>query len=528
MRQNITNNHIKKLDSKLYKANYHDFMLFNGSTMQYSMDYLELNKIADFSKLNIENSILYSDATWKKAINEGVEMKDIGFTGMDNGLISFRYDNITNEKLLDLFKKSTYKIESGDTRFFMSPITGNTVNYEYPLFLNEEEQYLECRGGFFQGFFKLFGHKYQVLPSSLENDITLHFEIRPRLDYEIETKTINYSHPENKGIFFYIGTRAENKFWSYYKTPNNFEISDRNVIFANDEWLNEELEDIPVCPFYEDMFEENKFVEDDYSKEDILIDKNEIYVNSADQEHDKRGYIEIESDNKFLLFDRTDSGFTVDTWVEGTRAVLTRRQNWPNANYFLLMNKTKTGYTVNNINEYNENNSYEYNIYKDIQHNAFALIITDEGAIGYRYAVMDCEAENNFAIVEEYSKDNIVKNNEWNKINIRFSKVNNGNNKMRILFYVNGFLVFISKEIEAFNFRELNDTYQKQEAVPYNISLGGGAIGLSESIIPNNMDSSKYILPIEKYFCGSFLGDIKSFKMYEGVIDYSMIYNYLS
>jgi hypothetical protein len=49
-----------------------------------------------------------------------------------------------------------------------------------------------------------------------------------------------------------------------------------------------------------------------------------------------------------------------------------------------------------------------------------------------------------------------------------------------------------------------------------------------ETILPNYYAISEYILPIEKYFCGSFMGDIKSFKMYEGFIDYSSIKHYLS
>ena len=96
------------------------------------------------------------------------------------------------------------------------------------------------------------------------------------------------------------------------------------------------------------------------------------------------------------------------------------------------------------------------------------------------------------------------------------------------MIYVNGYLIFISKELDIFNFKELNEIYQKQETVPYNISLGGGSLGLMETILPNYYAIPEYILPIERDFCGSFLGDIKTFKIYEGFIDYSSITNYLS
>ena len=79
-----------------------------------------------------------------------------------------------------------------------------------------------------------------------------------------------------------------------------------------------------------------------------------------------------------------------------------------------------------------------------------------------------------------------------------------------------------------FNFYQLDEIKEKQETVPYNISLGGGSLGLLESILPDYVSDRKYILPIERDFCGSFIGDIKSFKMYGGLINYSSITNYLS
>ena len=94
---------------------------------------------------------------------------------------------------------------------------------------------------------------------------------------------------------------------------------------------------------------------------------------------------------------------------------------------------------------------------------------------------------------------------------------------MKLYFYVNGFLVFISKELDEFNFRELNDTYQKQEGVPYSISLGGGTQGLLESILPDYYNTPDYIFPIEKDFCGTFLGDIKSFKIIDGNVNFFTI-----
>lgn len=597
MRQNIKNNRDKSIKAKLYHGRYYDFTLFNGKVTKFSEEYINSLAIADFSSLNIENGILYSDTTWNNAINEDVKLLDIGLTGMDNGLISFRKDRVTNEEFLNLFLNSEFTIKPNDTRFFMTPITGNTLNYIYPMYLNEvNERYIACKGGFYQGFFKLFGHKYQVLPDNLENDIVLQFNIRPRSDYETDEYTINYTHPNNKGIFFFIGTRAENKFWPFFK-PNTtifdkfkkihaqnegyfsgcnnsgdtYNINENNIIFLENEWVKEEdnkitpegyfalgddyfsindsflkkeilkidknqfitdkccCNDYFIDSYYDNKcpkYDNNKFVEEDFIGYGAMINKDYYYMDSFGHEINKTGHLDIETDNKFLIFDRTPSGFTTNNWIEGSKMILSSRRNWPNANYFVLMNRTKTGFTAHNIVNYNEKNSYDYNLYKDIRNNVFALRITDKGEIGYRYGMLDCNSENKYKIVEEYSKENIIKYNDWNKINVRFTSTLT--NKMKIFIYVNSNLIFVSKELEIFNFRELSEIYQKQETVPFNISLGGGSLGLLETILPNYYAVSDYILPIERDFCGTFIGDIKSFKIYEGFIDYSAISNYLS
>ena len=55
-----------------------------------------------------------------------------------------------------------------------------------------------------------------VLPDKLEEDDEWNFQFTlNKVEFEKESnKTLNDKHPNNKGIFFYIGTRAENK-WIY-------------------------------------------------------------------------------------------------------------------------------------------------------------------------------------------------------------------------------------------------------------------------------------------------------------------------
>lgn len=633
MQQNIKNNYTKILDSKLYNGYYYDFMLYKGEISYQSLWDINDMAIADFSTWDIASGILYSTVTWPNAINNGVDMEDIGMTGVDNGIIKFDKYSITNKEFLDIYFHSKYHIEEGDMRLFMTPVTGNTQQYKYPMYLvnDAEGRYISLQGGFYQGYVKLEGFDYQILPISYNREYLFHFELRPRTDYQTISGTVNEVHPENAGTFFFMGTRAENKFFPFYKEssaltelkkdieepdecldvnksgswlldeedtpeermkyyrPNGFFVGD--WFFADSECecekelckddveviLNPECSDNikPInmytydyqpnaycgcgcgCDKKEEEEEpcgckdecegrgyekaiETPYINADYTK----IDKTgKSYTDSEGHGLNERGFYEIETDNKFLMFDRTPEGITTDTYEEGMVMKLTGKKHWPDANYFILFNRTNTGLTTDKIEEYYSSDEYknlyekEYNIYKDIRNNVFALKINEDGSIGYKYGVLNCDDDNvnHYEVKEEYSKPGIIKFDRWNTINVRFAVINPAVDKcdlrprkMRLMIYVNGFLVFISKELDTLLMKALDDVYQKQESVPYNMSLGGGSIGLLETILPDYYALPEYILPIERDFCGTFIGDIKSFKIYEGFINYSSIANYLS
>lgn len=607
MYQNILNNNTKSIDAKLYKAKYYDFMLYKGAIYN-SVGKLDEMSIIDISDFNIIDGKLYSKSVWSGATNNGVELNDIGLTGMDNGLIQFRKDRVTNAEFVDMLTNSKYSIESNDTRLFFTPVTGNTQMYDYPMFLynNEGEKYIVCKGGFYQGFFKLYGHDYEVMPTNIDDDWVLHFNLRPRSDYEVTHNLINYTHTNNNGIFFFIGTRAENKFWEFYKTDENkmetfkkvdaqregyfngcnsgetYNVNENNVVLLENKWLMDEIKE-PIIHTHDEYFADNdeyfscEYINSPQKKEyihsntikcdcdDYFSDKyydskcnknienyiSNEYLGSGLEINEKGyedsnghpmtsyGYKEVYSDNKFLLFDRTSTGFTVDTWVEGSKVVIENRKKWADPNFFLLLNRTNTGYTKDTIREYVEDKNahrYNYNIHNDITNNVFALRIKEDGSLGYRYGIFDCDNENGYSVVEEYSKPNMVKFDDWNSISVKFnlknpaeSNCDKKNRRMKIYFYSNDSLILVSKELPAFDFKHFeSECPEKQETVPYNISLGGGSLGLLERILPNYYYNSEYILPIEKEFCGSFMGDIKSFKMYVGKIDYSTLINYLS
>ena len=530
MPSNIKNNSVKSLKFRCIYDEYYDFMLYRGEC--YGDTDLSDCLMAEIDAEDIETPSreyndgqpttkggeVYSKVTWAGSICENTLLKDIGLTGTDNGFISYRKDQITNRTFLEMLTGTTYPIFDMDTRFFMTPISGNTGIYKYPIEINRDEKgkYFSMKGGFYQGFFKLFGFDYQTLPTHIENDWCMSFVLRKRSDYQVSMNTLNDLYPQNNGIFFYMGTRAENKFWEMYNEPQDKE----EFLIPN-----------AIDPEYfadDFMGDDGEYIDegvwcDDYAEKDI--DEKDITAKTSDDKDlDKKGYFEIETDNKFIFFNRTCTGFTVNDWDEDMSIILTgRTQGNSSENKFITYNRTCTGKTVND--EDSEDTEYvPYDIYKDIKNNAFALRIDEQGRIGYKFATIDCDDEaHHYGVKEEYSKEGIIPSNEWVTVSVRFTILNGngekcskdiGQRKMKIYIYVNGYLIFVSKELPEFNFRELDDIYEKQEGVPYSLSLGGGTQGLLETIGFDYEKPSKYSLPIEKAFAGTFLGDIRSFKFF--------------
>lgn len=578
MFKNIKHNNVRSLGLKLRTDEYYDFMLYKGECVSTSS---ENCIVADIKPYNMSDGKVISECEWDEAVNDGVLLENIGFTGIDNGLITFRKDKVSNSQFLNIFTGSTYDL-GDDKRFFMVPVSGNSNQYKYFYTLEDDDKggYISLNGGFLQGFYKIQGMEYQTLPNVMENDWNFEVTLR-RKNYDVHYRTINHTHPDNNGIFFYIGTRAENKFWWLYKKKDNINdlydhentdggyfadfipdlssVIDTDYFSLSEDKIQEPQKDYiensystddyfdfttnnPVGGYFIDSyggFEEacynqitdynpiGEYYEKEISLRDVLVKTNKGH------EIGKKGYFEIKTDNKFITFDHTKYGFTTKTFdPENPYVIYEGRKDWKTPNYFVLMNHTATGYTTDTIQDYLEENSLEFDVYKDIRDNAFGVKINEDGSIEYRYGIMDCDSDNTYKVEKETSKPNLIPMDEWVTINIRCCLLNSngdmcsdkiGKRKMKLFFYVNGDLVLVSKELPEFRFRGLDDDNEKQEGVPFNISLGGGTQGLCDAIWLNYYEKPDYRLPLERDFCGSFLGDIRSFRFYNCFLDYNSI-----
>ena len=123
-----------------------------------------------------------------------------------------------------------------------------------------------------------------------------------------------------------------------------------NII--NADWLQENAFDMDNEYYITDCY---------YLKEDLDI-SNFIYETTESVRIDLNEKL-IKTDNKFLLFNRTDDGFTVNNWEEGSYGYFTFSKNEIDGNLFLLANRTETGYTVETINSLRKESmkKYDYN-----------------------------------------------------------------------------------------------------------------------------------------------------------------------
>ena len=153
---------------------------------------------------------------------------DVGLTGIDNGLVQ-SMSGETIQVTTGLYSGATdkYSRYKYDRRMKLHPITGFTTtenrlwndnSYSYDLSYTNtggDVGYVaRLNGGFFQGFYKLAGYDYQVFPQRVPLGWTAEFMLKYRWTGDTSVG-LNARYPDNKGTFFYMGARAENKFYHY-------------------------------------------------------------------------------------------------------------------------------------------------------------------------------------------------------------------------------------------------------------------------------------------------------------------------
>lgn len=540
---NIKNYNFNQLDLKLSNYGYWDFYLANDtntgnnyscgfvSTGDCLVAYYDFNNSDIFSTGSTSANTIYSLVSWDNAVNTGYTFNTIGLTGIDNGLITYNKlsGDTSNTALVNALTGSSLSILSAHTELILTKVTGSTGQFIYPVnIINDSScvgDYAQFCGGFYQGFYKIDGSTYQVLPIRANQSWSAQFWLNrdESLCSSGETgTTLNDIYPDNKGFFFYMGTRAENKFWNTFEGLNTGCTSGCTA----DSGCTDTVTNWCTIP------KENEIsILSDYG---TAIPLNPPLVE-----------FEIIT-NKFLLFGRAyGDGLGTRTVCCPSDAItiIKYSENITNTtNPFLIFGRARSGTNSCHVCGYNhdgygtqticsftgyteEQKTLDYKL--DIIDNALGFRIKDDGSIGYRLLTQTGACINDVytsgvTIEEGYSVSGMVATTGWTNVVIRFvtneyyddcELLTKKPRKGKLMFYVNSKLKYVVHDFDEFVARRLNEYKGKQVGVPFNISLGGGSQGLIESQTFDGSDPSDANLPIEKNFAGTFIGGISQFKL---------------
>lgn len=527
MSSNIKNFNFNKIDLRLSNSEYWDFYLAHdeNSSDCYECEIPDECLISEFDfNSGLSGDTIISSVAWSGATDVGNVIPTYGLTGLDNGAINLILNplDLTNQNLVDALTGTTLTTNQSNL-LILNRVSGYTNSFSYPLNFNNNQ--LNLQGGFYQGFYKLEGYDYQVLPNRVNKGIVYEFELLKNDSIITGDVILNNQFPNNKGIFMYLGSRAENKFWNQFDGLNTGSTSSC-TIGASEYCTIPKETDVRVI--------------NDYG---YPLPLNPPQINFT------------EVNNEFLLYGRASkncnqnledfklgtlkacdvTGDTPTFIVSSTTQTITNTLN-----PFLIFGRSKgktncsgrpsDGYgreTVCSFSGYTSD-LLELDKDADIIDNALAFMIKDNGSIGYRLLTITASCVDNKTVTgttiqEEFSEPDLIQDGEWTRVAIRFTTnyyddcelKYNKRRFGRLMFYIDCKLKFVVDNFPEFIARGLNEYKEKQVGVPYNISIGGGSQGLLESMTFDGQDPADLGLAIETNFAGSFIGSMRSFRIYE-------------
>jgi hypothetical protein len=207
----------------------------DGNRMPFKFDFNSTGTtICQSGTCTFDNDVIVSENYWNpddidpNFCPKVTDLCDVGLTGIDNGLVK-KMSGETIQITTGLYTNNTdkYSRYKYDRRMKLHPITGFTTtqnrlwndnSYSYDLNYATDGgsvgYFARLDGGFFQGFYKIPGYDYQIFPQRVPLGWTAEFMLRYRWTGDTSVG-LNNRYPNNKGTFFYMGSRAENKFYHY-------------------------------------------------------------------------------------------------------------------------------------------------------------------------------------------------------------------------------------------------------------------------------------------------------------------------
>jgi len=456
---------------------------------------------------------------------------DVGLTGIDNGLtLNFSGETIEINTGLYTHSADKYNRFKYDRRLKLHPISGGTTStnriyndnsYTYNLTGKTEQtigRYAKLDGGFYQGFYKIFGYNYEIFPERPNLGWTAEFVLRYRWTGDTSVG-LNARYPQNKGTFFYLGARAENKFY-HYADGNPQTMTGMTRVTSG-------LTCLETC-----------LCDESYSGTGCAS----VYQTTGVTNNDESVVFE----EKNVLYDGVSNGFSLQlSGNSGNPKICVKT-------YTLTGSCETTGATINNW-------CSTKGIFEDFKSTTY---INNENwvqidAVFVRDRLIDsCDLKDlgglGLLISEEYtastanrSVELIMPPNTQSGFTPTSIEVVNFDSRWfeskkyregNLRIYINGKPFFIVDNFEEIIPRQLDTLKERQIGVPFNISVGGGTQGLKDALtitgcssqtliqdpelMPTDiLDNTIYLglttnIKLEEIFGGSFIGDLSAFRMY--------------
>jgi hypothetical protein len=522
-----------------------------------------------------DNDVIVSENYWNP---DGIDpnfcpkvtdLCDVGLTGIDNGLVK-KMSGETIQITTGLYTTNTdkYSRYKYDRRMKMHPITGFTTtqnrlwdddSYDYNLIYTTDGgpvgSFARLNGGFFQGFYKIPGYDYQVFPQRVSLGWTAEFMLRYRWTGDTNVG-LNNRYPDNKGTFFYMGARAENKFYHYANGEPKQDTGYTRVTSgltcmetcgcassANTASTCLQVYQISGgtstncncgCPC-------NCSVSAQYAEKDPLYDgvSNGLSIRLSGDTGNPRVCIKTytitggcETTGTCATGLTYHTGTSVTEWCS-TRGIFDDCKNTPyiNLEHWVQIDAV-----------------FRRNEWLD------TCDLYEKGGLGLITETIftATPANNSVSLIEPPLTHELPYDPATTEI-VSFNDNWTEEKKYRLgtlKIFVNGKLFMVAKNFEEIIPRLLDVEREKQIGVGYNISLGGGTQGLKdnltfsggcpesvsgityqqdpECLTTHDLDNTIYSgltthIKLEEYFGGSMIGDVSAFRMYTEPLDASEI-----
>lgn len=395
---------------------------------------------------------------------------------------------INASRIEELKKRGTLTINPNDN-LKLSLVSGDTGIYSY----YKTSAGTELYGSYWQGFFKLEGYPYQVMPQYTSYGWSFETILKP---FDIEPLTARTA--SNNEIYISNLTGVTDSITSF-----SWQGFQRDDLTASDPFvfINEIEDQSIITPMYNRQLNNSGFI----------------------------FYLGVRAEDKFNNFFQPEENFLTSEGNVMTGAISggsypTITGGTPPSIISAITSTTAgSDWLINGV------RPEAYNRISGLTYNAFGLRITPEGAIGYR-SVTGVSSCTDFyevpVIAEEYSlSGHVLPTSSFTHIAAVFKRDeipqlsdenlfsgctnNRVNNVGTLRIYVNGMLVLCVYPFYDLMLKALEGVdKEKQIGVPFTISIGGGTQGLFESFTVNGPDVEDQRLLLERWFNGSFTGNI--------------------